>query len=403
MSTEAILVDLAAIFALAKVFGYLFERLGQPAVIGELLAGVLFGPHLLGMIGHSDTHEVLQELGAIVLLFAVGLDTPLSELKAVGGRSAAVGASGIVVPFILGFGLMTVTGAETSEALFVGTAMVATSVGVTARVLSDLGRIREPESRVVLGAAVVDDILGLLVLAVVAGSATGDLSIGDVVLLAALAIGFVALVGGLGASLVKRATPLLDRMGEVRVFTLALGICLALSAAAGALNLAAIIGAFLAGMAFAETRDRYKLEERLTPVYSFLVPFFFVVTGTLVDLSVFADPSNIALGLGVLVLAIIGKLVGCGAAAAGMGRRSALIVGMGMVPRGEVGILVATIGLTSGVIGPNLYGIVVVMSVATTIVVPPVLTSLFKGRPAATPARPSGAERHTHEIEGIGG
>ncbi|MDP9067749.1 MAG: cation:proton antiporter [Actinomycetota bacterium] len=403
MSTEAILLDLALIFTLAKVFGYLFERLRQPPVIGELLAGILFGPHLLGLIGESHTHEVFQELGAIILLFAVGLDTPLSELKVVGGRALAVGGSGIVLPFAIGFALLALAGGETAEALFLGTAMVATSVGVTARVLADLGRIREPESRVILGAAVVDDVLGLLVLAIVAGSVTGDITIGSVLLLAGLAIGFVILVGGLGAQVVNRATPLLDRMGQLRVFTIALALCLALSATAGALNLAAIIGAFLAGMAFAETRDRYKLEERLTPVYSFLVPFFFVVTGTFVDLSVFADPRNLVLGLAVIVLAIAGKLVGCGVAAAGMGRRSALIVGTGMVPRGEVGILVASIGLAEGIIGDDLYGIVVMMSVVTTIVVPPALTALFKDRPERTDHTPHDHARHTHEIEGIGG
>ena len=400
MTTEAILIDLALIFALAKVFGYVFECLGQPPVIGELLAGILFGPHLLGLIGHSDTHEVLQELGAIILLFAVGLDTPLSDLKVVGGRSLAVGAAGVIVPFALGFALMKLLGDPTADALFVGTAMVATSVGVTARVLSDLGRIREPESRVVLGAAVVDDILGLLVLAVVAGSVVGDLTVGSVLLLAGLAIGFVLLVGGLGARLVERATPFLDRLPKAQVFTIALVLCLALAALAGKLELAAIIGAFLAGMAFAETRERYQLEERLEPVYSFLVPFFFVVTGTMVDLSVFSEASNVLLALAVIVLAVIGKLVGCGLAAAPMGRKSATIVGVGMVPRGEVGILVATIGLTRGIIGPDLYGIVVVMSVATTLIVPPALTALFKDRPP-------GAERdrthRTAEIEGIGG
>lgn len=400
MTTEAILVDLALIFALAKAFGHLFERFGQPSVIGELIAGILFGPHLIGLIGHSHTHEVFQELGAIILLFAVGLDTPLSELKVVGGRSLGVGASGVVIPFALGFGLMELIGRPTPEALLVGTAMVATSVGVTARVLSDLGRIREPESRVVLGAAVVDDILGLLVLAVVAGSVSGNITVGSIVLLALLAVAFVMLVGGLGAQLVRRATPLLDRLANAQVFTIALVACLGLAALAGSLHLAAIIGAFLAGMAFAETQERYELEDKLAPVYTFLVPFFFVVTGSMVDLSVFAEASNLLLGSVVIVLAVIGKLVGCGLAAAGMGRRSATIIGVGMVPRGEVGILVATIGLARGVIGPDLYGIVVVMSVATTIIVPPVLTALFKDRPPA--AKPDRTHR-TAEIEGIGG
>ena len=398
MSTEAVLLDLAIIFAAAKVAAAVFERLKQPPVIGELLIGVALGPHALGLIGHSETHEVFQELGAIILLFAVGLDTPLSELRVVGGRALAVGAAGIVIPFAAGASLLAVRGGETGDALFLGTAMVATSVGVTARVLADLGRIRHPASRVILGAAVVDDVLGLIVLAVVAGVATGGVSLGSIITLAVLAVAFVILVGGGGAAAVAKSSPVLDRLGGRHVFTIAIGICLGLSAVAGALQLAAIIGAFLAGMAFAETRDRYRLEERLAPVYGLLVPFFFVVTGTLLDLSVLAEPETAVLAGLVIVIAIAGKLLGCGGAALGMGRRDALIVGVGMVPRGEVGILVASIGLQRGVIGTDLYGVVVVMSIVTTLFVPPVLTKLFgPGRPRDQ------AERYSAEIEGIDG
>ena len=396
MSTETILAELALMFVAAKVAGAGFERMGQPAVIGELGVGVLLGA--LGLIGHSVAHEVFQELGAIVLLFAVGLDTPPSHLKAVGGRSAAVGVGGIVVPFAAGFALLMGLEGDGAEAAFMGTAMVATSVGVTARVLSDLGRVEEPESRVILGAAVVDDILGLLVLAVVSGVVGGSLSVGSVVALTGLAFGFVGLVGGVGPKVILMLTPWLDRLGEQGIFVFAFGLCLGLAALAGALQLAAIIGAFLAGLALAETRDHYRLEERIAPVYSFLVPFFFVVTGSLVDLAALGDPAIAGLAAGVTVIAILGKLVGCGAAAWGMGRSSALIVGTGMVPRGEVGILVATIGLSEGIIDNDLYTVVVVMSVATTLMVPPVLKALFAGRPAA-----SSGPRTRADIDGIGG
>lgn len=398
MSTERILAELALMFVAAKLAGAAFEKLRQPAVIGELLVGVLLGSHALGLIGHSHVHEVFQELGAIVLLFAVGLDTPPSHLKAVGGRSAAVGLAGIALPFAAGFALIMAIEGDAAEASFMGTAMVATSVGVTARVLADLGRVEEPESRVILGAAVVDDILGLLVLAVVSGVAAGSLSAGSIVALAGLALGFVVLVGGLGPRAIQMLTPWLDRLGREGVFVFAFGLCLGLAALAGALQLAAIIGAFLAGLALAETRDRYELEERLAPVYSFLVPFFFVVTGSLVDVGALGDPEVVWLALAVTAIAIAGKLVGCGGAAWGMGRRSALIVGTGMVPRGEVGILVATIGLSAGIIEQDLYTIVVIMSVATTLVVPPALKVLFAGRPPAEP-RP----RTRADIEGIGG
>ena len=400
MEAHSVLRDLALMFAAAKLAGALFERLRQPAVIGELLVGILMGPHLLGWISDAAALEVFQELGAIILLFVVGLDTPLSELKEVGGRSIAVGGVGILIPFAAGVGLLLLWGNDGDDALFMGTAMVATSIGVTARVLADLGRIKEPESRIILGAAVVDDILGLLVLAVVAGSITGSLSAGSIISLALLALAFVILVGGLGARLIDRATPLLDRLGDQGVLVFALALCLGLASTAAALDLAAIIGAFLAGMALAETRDRYHLEEHLHSVYSFLVPFFFVVTGTFVDPGVFAEGGTALLTVAVVLVAIGGKLFGCGAAAWGMGRSSAAIVGVGMVPRGEVGILVATVGLREGIIGPDLYGIAVAMSVLTTIVVPPVLARLFRDRPPG-PASPHSPR--THEVEGIGG
>jgi Kef-type K+ transport system membrane component KefB len=396
METGELLRDLAVMFVAAKLAGALFQMIRQPPVIGELLVGVLLGSHMLGWIGHSATHEAFQELGAIVLLFAVGLDTPLSELQAVGRRSFAVGGLGIVLPFALGIALMEVTDHTLDTSLFVGTALVATSVGVTARVLADLERVREPESRVILGAAIVDDVLGLLVLAVVAATSEGSFSLGSVLLLAALATGFVGLVGGLGPRAVTLATPLLDRFGKRGVFVFALGLCLGLAALADAFGLAAIIGAFLAGMAFAETRARYELEDQLRPIYWFLVPFFFVVTGSLVDLGAFGDQQVLLLLLGIVAVAVVGKLVGCGAAAWTMGRRSATIVGVGMIPRGEVGILIATIGLERGILDVEIYSIVVAMSVVTTLIAPPLLAYLFRGRPHRE--RPGDGQ-----FDGIGG
>ena len=396
MTAERLLLDLALMFVIAKAAGGLFERVRAPAVIGELLAGVLIGPHLFGLVSHTEAHAVFQELGAIVLLFAVGLDTPLSDLRAVGRLSLGVGLAGIVIPMLLGVGLMSLIGRAGDESLFVGTALVATSVGITARVLADLGRIRAPESRVILGAAVIDDILGLLVLAAVVGLTADEISVGSLLSVAVLAIAFVVLTGGLGPRLVARAIPLLDRLGELTVFTIAIGICLVLSAIAGVLDLAAIIGAFLAGMAFAETRDRYHLEERLSSVYSLLVPFFFVITGTLVDLSVFMRSDTLLLASGVIVLAVIGKLGACGLAAASLGRKGALVVGVGMVPRGEVGIIVASIGLAQGVLEPDLYGVIVAMSVVTTLIVPPVLATLLPRTPTAGETK-----KRSQEIEGL--
>jgi Kef-type K+ transport system membrane component KefB len=402
MLSENILAQLFVIFAAAKIAGEIFERLKQPAVIGELLVGVGLGSHALGVIGDSDVHHVLQELGAIVLLFMVGLDTRLEDIREVGARALTVGSLGIIVPFASGAAYTYAVKGSLDEALFLGAAMVATSVGITARVFSDLGVIHALESRIILGAAVVDDVLGLLVLALVSGLAGGDFSIGSIITLAITAIGFIIVVGAFGGHLVHRAAPAIDGGRIPRTeLSVALAVCLGLSALAGFIGLAAIIGAFLAGMAFSDLRDRWGLEGQIQPVYELLVPFFFVITGSLVDPGFFTQPATIGMVVVVTLLAIAGKLIGCGGAAWGMGWRSISIVGVGMVPRGEVGIIVATVGLSSDVISEDLYGVVVAMSILTTLVAPPVLKWLFAGR--AREEEPARGAPRSREVEGIGG
>jgi Kef-type K+ transport system membrane component KefB len=402
MLSENILVQLFVIFAAAKVAGEIFERLKQPAVIGELLVGVLLGSHALGVIGESEVHHVLQELGAIVLLFMVGLDTRLEDIRVVGARALVVGGLGIVVPFASGAVYVYAVEGSLNEALFLGAAMVATSVGITARVLSDLGVIHALESRIILGAAVVDDVLGLLVLALVSGLAGGDFSLGSIITLAITATGFIIVVGAFGGHAVLRTAPAIDRGRIPRTeLSVVLGVCLGLSALAGFIGLAAIIGAFLAGMAFSDLRDRWDLEAQIQPVYELLVPFFFVITGSLVDPGFFTQPATIGMVAVVTLLAIVGKLIGCGGASWGMGRRSMAIVGVGMVPRGEVGIIVATVGLSSNVISEDLYGVVVAMSILTTLVAPPVIKWLFAGRPREK--EPTRGPARSREVEGIGG
>jgi Kef-type K+ transport system membrane component KefB len=399
--SDNLLLQLFIIFAAAKVAGEVFERLRQPPVIGELLVGVLLGSHALGVIGDSEVHHVLQELGAIVLLFMVGIDTRLDDIREVGVRALVVGTLGIVVPFVAGAAYIYAVEGSLDEALFLGAAMVATSVGITARVLADLGVIHATESRIILGAAVVDDVLGLLVLALVSGLAGGEFSVASIITLAITAIGFIIVVGAFGGHVVQRVAPAIDDGRIPRTeLSLALAVCLGLSALAGYIGLAAIIGAFLAGMAFSDLRHRWDLEKQVEPVYELLVPFFFVITGSLVDPAFFLEPSTIGIVAVVTTLAIVGKLAGCGGAAWGMGGRSMSIIGVGMVPRGEVGIIVATVGLSSGVIDSDLYGVVVAMSILTTLIAPPALKWLFAGKP-----REEERERgvRTREVEGIGG
>lgn len=386
MDPHHILFELFVIFVAAKAVGEVFERVGQPPVIGELLAGMALGPHALGVIGDGEVLGTLAELGAVVLLFMVGLDTRLPDVRAVGRRALAVGSFGVVLPFVFGAAYVVRTGHGGAEAAFMGAAMVATSVGITARVLSDLGVVSEVESRIIIGAAVVDDVLGLLVLAVVSGLAGNGLSLPAMVVLCVEAVGFVVVLGLLGVRMINAAAAHIEATRIQRgPLAVAIAVCLGLAALADSIGLAAIIGAFLAGMAFAEVRPRWDLENQVEPVYQLLVPFFFVVTGARVDVGTLTDPSSLGVVAAITGLAIAGKLIGCGGAAWGMSRRSVAIIGVGMVPRGEVGIIVASVGLAEGVIGQDLYGVVVAMSILTTLGAPPVLRPLFSGRALPRP------------------
>lgn len=404
----AILLDLFIIYAAARFAGELFERLRQPAVIGELLAGALIGPYALGLIGvpnpgltevfHGDPaaaqealdliYNVISTLGVVVLLFMVGLETRLDQAVRVGPRALAVAVAGVVAPFVLGFGLIEYLGHTRAESLFMGAAMVATSVGITARVLRDLHATATPEARIILGAAVIDDILGLMVLAVVVGlSATGRVSFVEVGLIVAQAVGFTVLVVLIGVGAIRRLDLHLERLRvENAPLAVALVTMLGLAALASQVGLAAIVGAFLAGMVFAESRQQRKLHEESQPIYQFLAPFFFVITGSHVDWRVFLDGSVIGLALVITALAILGKVVGCGLPAAGLGLRSMAVIGVGMAPRGEVGLIIASVGRGLEAVSDAMFSVVVIMSVLTTLMAPPLLRLLIRVSPAKTPA-----------------
>jgi Kef-type K+ transport system membrane component KefB len=280
---------------------------------------------------------------------------------------------------------MQIWNSTSVESLFVGTALVATSVGITARVLSGMGLLDAPTARIILGAAVIDDILGLLVLAVVSSMASGSVNYLEILTTAALAIGFTALVTLVGAPVITRIAPGVDRLRSGHgMFVLGLVLCLGLSVAAAFIGVAAIIGSFLAGMALAEAGENHpKMHRQINGVTEFLVPFFLVNIGMQLRLDVFTSSSVILLCFLVTVVAVATKLLGCGLGAISLGLKRAGQVGMGMVPRGEVGIIVAQIGLSLAVIGPELYGVVLFMAVATTLIAPPFLKLLYAGEPAA--------------------
>lgn len=403
----AVLTDIFLMFLAAKAAGALFERFGQPAVIGELLAGVVLGPYALGLIGvpsadmvHalsdeavatqtlSVIYDVLAELGVVILLFLVGLETRLSDILKVGARAGVVAVGGVILPFALGFAYIAFLGRPTVEALFVATAMVATSVGITARVLADLGHIQSNEARIILGAAIIDDILAMIVLAVVSAiGQTGTVSLVSIALIAAQALAFTAFVALVGRKAIRSWSIHLDKLPVRNApFVLSVLMMLGLAALSASIGLAAIIGAFLAGMVLAEVRERYELEHKALPIYELLVPLFFVITGSHVDWRLILDLNVLGLALTVTVLAIIGKVVGCGVGGWGMGARSVAIIGVGMAPRGEVGLIVANVGQSIGVIPDVVFSTVVIMSLLTTLVAPPVLTALYGGKPAPAAA-----------------
>ena len=380
-----VLVTLFIMLLAAKLLAELFERLRQPSVAGEILAGVVIGPSLLGWAAPSEITTILAEMGVIFLLFNVGLETRPAAIFKVGKRAALVAVLGVAAPLVGGFLLMKAWGGTSIEALFVGTAMVATSVGITARVLSGMGLLDAPTARIILGAAVIDDILGLLVLSVVSSMAAGTVNYLEILTTAGLAIGFTAFVALVGAPVITRVAPGVDRLRSGHgMFILGLVLCLGLSVAAAYIGVAAIIGSFLAGMALAEAaEDHPRMHRQINGVTEFLVPFFLVNIGMQLKLDVFRSSSVIILCLLVTLVAVVTKLLGCGAGAFNLGVRRAAQVGMGMVPRGEVGIIVAQIGLSLAVIGAELYGVVLFMAVATTLIAPPFLKCLYSSERAA--------------------
>ncbi len=380
-----VLLTLFIMLAAAKFMAELFERLRQPAVAGEIVAGILIGPSLLNLAAPTEITSILAEIGVIFLLFNVGLETKPAAIFKVGKSAAMVAMLGVVLPFIAGWLLMRAWGSTSVESLFVGTALVATSVGITARVLSAMGLLDAPTARIILGAAVIDDILGLLVLAVVSSMAVGAVNYVEIITTAALAIGFTVFVAVVAAPVVTRVAPRADRLRSGHgMFILGLVLCLGLSVAAAFIGVAAIIGSFLAGMAMAEaSEDHPNMHRQINGVTEFLVPFFLVNIGMQLRLDVFRSPSVVVLCVLVTLVAVATKLFGCGLGAINLGIKRAAQVGMGMVPRGEVGIIVAQIGLSLAVIGPELYGVVLFMAVATTLIAPPFLKILYGNEPAA--------------------
>jgi Kef-type K+ transport system membrane component KefB len=376
---DLLLLQLFTIFVWAKVFGELFERMHLPAVLGEILAGVLLGPYATRFIIPTDTVFSIAEIGAVFLLFTVGLETSPKELLQVGRVALGTAVAGVAVPFVLGFAYLRAHKEPTHEAIFVAAAMVATSVGITARVLRDMHALRQRTSQIILGAAVFDDILGMVLLGVVVSVASGSginwLHLGIVTLEAG---GFAIFMILYGPRLVARIQPGLQRMQTHDApLVIALAICLGLSVVATKIGMAAIIGAFFAGLAFADYSESWNLEPRAQAINQLLSPFFFFTMGARLDLTVF-NKQVVALAVVISLLALVSKIVGCGLPLLREGWRNALKVGVGMTPRGEVALIVALIGVQMNMISQRAYAVVIFMTAVTTLIPPPLLKLLYR-------------------------
>jgi Na+:H+ antiporter len=369
-----ILRDILIVLVAAKVAAELAERIKVPAVVGEIVAGMLIGPSVLGLVGPTEVLEVLAELGVILLLLQVGLEMDVRDLAAVGRASMSVAVIGVVLPMALGYGVGVAFDYDSNTSLFLGAALAATSVGITARVFSDLRALTSVEARTVLGAAVADDVLGLVILTVVVRIVTeGTVSLMTVFSIVGVAIAFLVLTAYLGGRFgppLFRAVQKYSRSAGTLV-ALALAFTLLFAELADAAQLAPIIGAFVAGLSLSRSDQRERIERDLTPVGHLFIPVFFLAIGIAVDVTSFVRAEVLEVAGALAVVAIIGKLLAAVGAVGSPGDKP--LIGLGMLPRGEVGLIFATIGLKEGVLGDDLYSSLLLVVLITTLMAPPLL------------------------------
>ncbi len=379
----------AAILIAAKVASEVCDRIGVPAVIGEIAVGVAIGPSALGLVDTSDAVRILAELGVIILLAQVGLEMNLGELRKVGRAALVVAIIGVAAPMSLGFGAGQLLGESTNASLFLGAALAATSVGITARVFGDLRALSTTEARLVLGAAVADDVLGLVILTIVTRVAEqGSVDIAGVVGTLVLAIGFLMASTAIGLVVLPRITTLIGSRAKSPsvIAVLAAAVTFAMASAADAAQLAPIIGAFVAGMSLGSTDHHERISREFNVLGTIFVPIFFVSIGIDTDISTFANGHTLLLAAALSIVAVAAKMAAAiGAWGTGADR---VLVGLGMVPRGEVGLIFASIGLTVGVFDDDLYAVVLIVVLVTTLVAPP----LLRMRLGSTAARVSPSE-----------
>jgi len=378
-SPLALPLTMLAVLGSAMLLNEVFERLKQPGLVGQILAGVLIGPAVLGWIAPNDLISALGELGVMFLLFNVGLHVRSSDLMKTGRIAMLVAVLGVIFPFVAGWSIAALWGEHTAQAIFVGAAMVAKSVGITAQVLAAKGLMHQTASKIILTAAVIDDVLGLLILAVVSSLARGKVNVLELVLTATLAFGFTWVIAMWGRRTMVRVIPKINRRllsGEAQ-FAAAMVFLFVLSALAVYAGGAAIVGAFLAGLALSGSVEKRVLV-MTQGVTQLMLPFFLVGIGLHFNLSSLTTWSSASFALTIVTGAVLSKFIACALASYRLGWLHSARVGIGMIPRGEVGMVVAQIGHSMGVVGQTVYDSVVLMSVATTLIAPPLLNWVYK-------------------------
>jgi Kef-type K+ transport system membrane component KefB len=380
-----VILSLILILVVARAGGILSLRIGQPTVLGQLLVGLILGPTLLNWVRPTQTLADMAEIGVILLMFIAGLETDLPALRKAGGPALLVAAGGVALPLIAGTWYAARTGSPFINALFVGTILTATSVSISAQTLMEIGRLRSHEGAIILGAAVIDDVIGIVVLTLVIGASTH--AAGALLPLALKLIGFFIVAAFIAPRLLPPLIHFAERNDTSEMLlTSALVVCLLFALGAEWAGVAGITGAYVAGILFAQSDVRRRVSSRTQVLaYSLFVPIFFANIGLNAQLRGLG--SSVASLVWLVVIAILGKIVGCGVMALLSRSRpvQALRIGIGMISRGEVALITAAIGLHAGLLDQATYAAMVVMVLATTIVTPPLLKLAFAGR------RPEGA------------
>jgi Kef-type K+ transport system membrane component KefB len=367
------LFSLFILFFAAKVGEEVFRRINQPGVIGELLGGFIVGPFALGLAHVTLTAEVFAELGVVILLFTVGLEVRIDDLLAVGPMAIAVGTVGFILPILAGTVIGVIIGADMLAAVLIGLALAATSIGITSRVLAELGVLDRAFARVILGAAIVDDILALLAIGLLSGFAEGELGV-DTILTLIAGLAFVGI--GLAIAPYGRRLPrsifVWPKFADTPVVPVFI-VMFAGALLAQFVGLAAIIGAFVVGLIIAETPVREEVEHGFRSLLGIFAPFFFAVTGANIDMSALLQPELLLIVLVLTIMGVVTKLVGGIMGSYRLGKWNSIVVGLGMSPRGEVGIVVAALGLSLALIDNETYAVLLAAVILTTLVAPVML------------------------------